>query len=245
MSSAVIVGASSGVGRALTERLAQSGFDLMIVARDARDLEATANDVRLRFGIECHFLVADIARLDWNVTTFVSDCVNRLGEIDCLLVPAGGVSPDDLGSNPDVLYELASSNYIGPARLAAAFGRAMAERGKGALVLFSSIAAAAPRRRNAAYSAAKAALETYASALRHDLEPKGVRVLLVALGYVDTRQTFGMRLRFPIARPEAVARYVVRAMSGRGGKHYYPWFWWWITAILRVLPWRVYSRLSI
>lgn len=244
MSSAVVVGASSGVGRALAERLATEGFDLVLVARDSRDLEATASDLRLRFGHRCSFVVADISRVDWSVTAFLAECLSRLGPIDCLMVPAGGVSPDDLGANPDVINGVSLGNFVGPARLAAAFGRAMAERGRGSVVLFSSIAAAAPRRRNAAYSAAKAALETYAKALRHALESKGVQVLVIALGYVDTRQSYGMRLLFPIARPDAVAGFVVRAARGRGGKRYYPWFWWWITTLLRVLPWRVYSRLS-
>jgi short-subunit dehydrogenase len=244
VSSAVIVGASSGVGRALAERLAGDGFDLVLVAREATDLEATASDLRLRFGKQCAFIVADIARVDFCATEFLNDCVGLLGQIDCLLVPAGGVWQDDIGANPDVIAGVLLANYLGPARLAAAFGRAMAERGSGSIVLFSSIAAAAPRRRNAAYSAAKAALETYAKALRHELEPKGVRVLVIALGYVDTAQSYGLELRFPVARPEAVAGFVTRAAKSRAGKHYYPWFWWWITTLLRFLPWRIYSRLS-
>jgi short-subunit dehydrogenase len=120
----------------------------------------------------------------------------------------------------------------------------MAERGRGSLVLFSSIAAAAPRRRNAAYSAAKAALEVYAKALRHELEPRGVKVLVIALGYVDTRQSYGMRLLFPIARPESVAEYVAGAAQHSAGKRHFPWFWFWITALLRLLPWSIYRRLS-
>jgi NAD(P)-dependent dehydrogenase (short-subunit alcohol dehydrogenase family) len=122
----------------------------------------------------------------------------------------------------------------------------MAVQGAGSIVLFSSIAAVAARTKNLAYSAAKAALETYAVGLRHALADRGVEVLVLALGYVDTSQTFGQRLLFPVAHAEEVAEQVMKRLRGArlsGGKHYFPWFWWWITTCIRGLPWFVYRRL--
>jgi hypothetical protein len=67
----------------------------------------------------------------------------------------------------------------------------------------------------------------------------------VALGYVDTPQTFGHRLLFPKERPEAVADHVVKRLTRRrDGKGYFPRFWWLITACLRLLPWFLYRRLQ-
>lgn len=243
MSSAVVIGASSGVGRALAERLARAGFDLVLVARDARDLAPMVSDFVIRFGCRCSFVVADIGNADWDAVEFSNHCARRLGQVDLLMIPAGGASAEDLGAAPEVISGVVASNFLGPARAAAAFGRGMADRGRGAIVLFSSIAAAAPRRRNSAYSAAKAALEVYARALRHELEPRGVHVSVIALGYVATSQSYGMRLMFPVAEPAAVAEYAIRVAQG-GGKHYYPWFWYWVVLLLRMLPWRVYLRLA-
>jgi short-subunit dehydrogenase len=240
----VIVGASSGVGRALATALARAGFDLVVVARDERDLEATAADVRLRYGIACSSLVQDIAAVDWDAQGLVDACATKLGRVDCVLVPAGAVSEEDHGANPAVVFPMMATNYIGPARIAAAFGRHMTTTGGGSIILFSSIAAAAPRQKNAAYSAAKAALETYAKALRTHLAPRGVRVLVVSLGYVDTALSFGLRLRFPVASPAAVAAYVVKTGLRASGKRHFPAFWWWVTMVLRHLPWFVYRRLS-
>jgi len=244
MSSAVIVGASSGVGRSLATALAGAGFNLVVVARDERDLEATAADVRLRYGIACSHVVQDIGAVDWDAQGLVDTCAAKVGRVDCVLVPAGAVSEDDYGTNPAVVLPMMATNYLGPARIAAAFGRHMTTSGGGSIVLFSSIAAAAPRQKNAAYSAAKAALETYAKALRTYLEPRGVRVLVMSLGYVDTAQTFGLPLRFPVATPAAVAAYVVKICLRASGKRHFPAFWWWITMVLRHLPWFVYRRLS-
>src|SRR5262245_61732928 len=90
VSSAVVVGASSGVGRAMAERLAERGSNLVIVARDALDLEATAADLRLRCGVGCHAVAQDIASPDWDVEALVKLCGSKLGKVDRVLVPAGG-----------------------------------------------------------------------------------------------------------------------------------------------------------
>jgi short-subunit dehydrogenase len=247
MSGAVVVGASTGVGRALASALAQRGRSLVIVSRNAVELEAVAGDLRQRFGVGCWPVAQDIGRADWDVAAFVAECTRLLGEPELVLIPAGGVAPGDVGPNPDAVRPVLETNYVGPARLAAAFGQRMAERGAGVIVLFSSIAAVAPRTRNAAYSASKAALETYAKGLRHALQPRGVEVLVLALGYVDTRQSAGQRLLFPKVRPEAAAERVLKWVEARrikGGRRYYPRFWWWVTTCLRLLPWPVYRRLQ-
>jgi short-subunit dehydrogenase len=247
MSSAVVVGASSGVGRALVPVLAAAGQRLVITARDAVDLEASAADAGIRHGVACTPLPEDIARPDFTADAFAERCFGELGAVDSLLVTAGGAVSDDSGPNEDAIEAVHRMNYVGPARLAAAFAKRMAVQGSGTIVLFSSIAAAAPRTKNVAYSAAKAALETYARGLRHALSSSGVEVLVVVLGYVDTPQTFGQALRFPVASPESVARAVLRRLGRgrrRGGRMHYPGFWWYVTTALRLTPWWVYRRLS-
>jgi NAD(P)-dependent dehydrogenase (short-subunit alcohol dehydrogenase family) len=244
--SAVIVGASSGVGRALCRRLARERVDLVIASRDVRDLDPTCSDLELRYGIRCRSLAVDIAAPDFDAAALLDGCEERIGRIDTLLVPAGGAVDSDQGPNAEALDAVVGPNFTGPAKLAATFGGRFAERGGGAVVLFSSIAAVAPRTQNPAYSAAKAALETYARGLGHALWRNGVGIWVVALGYVDTPQTFGLRLLFPKKSPDAVADYVVKQLIQKpewSGKRYYPGFWWWVTACLRLLPWFLYRRL--
>ena len=242
MSSALVVGGSSGVGRALARALAQGGSDLVIVAREPRDLEPTAADIALRHGVRCFAVATDIADPALDAEAFAERCCALVGEIERVYIPAGGVNDDDVGPNPALVAPLVLTNYVGPARLAAAFARRMVERGRGEIVLFSSIAAGAPRTNNVAYAAAKAALEVYALGLRHFAEPRGVSVTVYALGYVDTPQSFGRKLLLPIAGPAQAAAFMVRA--ARPGKHYYPRFWWWVLLVLKSLPWAIYRRLS-
>jgi short-subunit dehydrogenase len=218
----------------------------VIASRDVRDLDPTCSDLELRYGIRCRSLAADIAAPDFDATAFLEGSEQRIGRVDTLLVPAGGAVDTDQSANPDVVDAVVGPNFTGPAKLAAAFGRRFGEQGGGSIVLFSSIAAAAPRAKNPVYSAAKSALETYARGLRHALWQQRVGVWVIALGYVDTPQTFGTSLLFPKMSPEAVADHVVSGLlrkPRRSGKRYFPRFWWWVTACLRLLPWFVYRRL--
>jgi decaprenylphospho-beta-D-erythro-pentofuranosid-2-ulose 2-reductase len=241
---AVIVGASSGVGRALARRLAAAGHDLVIAGRDQAELEVTAADIVFRHGRRCEVLCADIADPAWDAEAFVAACLDRLeGRVDHLFIPAGGARDDDRGPNPAVVAEVTALNFVGPGRLGAAFARVMQSAGGGAIVFFSSIAAAAPRSENSAYSAAKAALDVYAAALRHALDGQGVRIISVTLGYVDTPQSFGMKLPLPVASPESVAERVLELSRGPGGSYHLPRFWWLVTTTLRALPRPVYRRL--
>lgn len=245
VSSAVVVGATSGVGRALSRRLAEAGHDLVIVGRDRAELDTTVIDIELRYSRRCRAYCQDIQDPAWDVSAFAAECAAFLGdEIDAVFLPAGGAREDDVGPNPDIVAQVAALNYVGPARIGAAFGRIMQTTGNGAIVFFSSIAAAAPRTKNSAYSAAKAALEAYAKALRHALSPRGVRVITAILGYVDTPQSYGMRLALPVASPEAVAERLLQLSRGPAGCYHLPKFWWLITTTLRALPWPLYRHLS-
>jgi NAD(P)-dependent dehydrogenase (short-subunit alcohol dehydrogenase family) len=244
VSNAVVVGATSGVGRALARRLAAAGQNLVLAGRDSGELDVIVTDLRFRHPGQYQAIPTDIADPEWDASAFARDCVAKLGApIDTVFIPAGGARDDDVGPNPDVVGPIAALNYVGPARLGAAFGRAMQATGKGTLVFISSISAAAPRAENAAYSAAKTALESYAVALRHSLEPHGVVVITVVLGYVDTPQSFGMQLRLPVASPEVVAERLLKLSRGPGGLYHLPRFWQLVTTTLRALPWPIYRKL--
>lgn len=242
MRDAVVIGASSGVGRALADALASQGSDLVLVARNAEDLEPTAADLRVRYRVHCRAVAADIGTPDWSATDFASFCLDELGALDIVYITAGAVFPPDDPLDPADLASVTSTNFLGPARVAAAFADVMFWRRRGAIVLVSSIAAAAPRGLNAAYSASKQALESFARSLRFRLQGSGVSVGVLVLGYADTALAHGLPLRLPMVRPSAVARYLVRRGAFEGRTHY-PRFWAPTTLVLRHLPWFIYRRM--
>ena len=242
---AVIVGASSGVGRALAETLAREGYDLLLSARDRRDLEVLAADLRLRDRIGVHVHTIDLSEPELATAAFIDTCVRELGRVDAIFLTAGMIHSRDHGpGEADTISSLIWVNYANMIQLIAGFARRFQEQAGGDIVTFSSIAAAAPRGRNVVYSSAKAGLETYCRGLRHHLDGTGVTLQTYALGYVDTAMSYGQKLLFPVASPAKVADYVVRNLGRDRGRVYFPRFWLPIVLVLRHLPWSLYKRLS-
>jgi short-subunit dehydrogenase len=245
MAGAVVVGASAGVGRALSAELGRRGYDLVVSARHAEDLEALAADLRLRHRVAVTPRPLDLCGPPEDLDRYVDECFALLGEVAAVLVTAGAVAENDDGlAPPGVTAALVKTNFLGVATLAGAFVERLEAQGRGTIVMFSSIAAAAPRGRNVVYGAAKAALEHYGRSLQHRLAGGRVRVQIYALGYVDTAMTAGRRLLLPPADPGHVAATVVDRLDRDRRFTYLPRYWRAVVFVLRRLPWPVYRRLS-
>jgi decaprenylphospho-beta-D-erythro-pentofuranosid-2-ulose 2-reductase len=242
---AVVIGASSGVGRALAHALANAGYDLVLAARSVRDLEAVASDVEARHDVRALPLPLDIVGDDSELDAWLEGCRAALPSIAVVLIPAGIVDDDDDGVTDWKLTDgLIATNFTAVVKLASAFLGQFEARQRGTLVLFSSIATAAPRRRNVAYTAAKSALESYARSLQHRYAESEIRVQVYVLGYVDTAMTRGRRLLFPVVSPSRVADSVVDGLQQSHRLRYVPRFWASVVFVLRRLPWSVYRRLE-
>jgi len=239
----VVIGASSGVGRAIAENLARRGDDLVLVARDVRDLECLARHLTLTCGISAHAEPLDL-RGETDAAALVERWAALTGRLDALLVPAGCI--EELQSElpaDDVIETTVRVNYLSLVKIVTAGARWFESRNHGVIVGFSSIAAAVPRSRNMIYASAKAGWETYLRSLRHYFANRNVIVQVYALGYVDTAMSFGQPMLLPPASPQAVAARVVRTMGRDIGFVFYPRYWYFITGVLRNLPWFVFRRL--
>jgi decaprenylphospho-beta-D-erythro-pentofuranosid-2-ulose 2-reductase len=241
---AVVVGASAGVGRALCEDLARRGYDLVIGSRHPDDLDALAADLALRYAVTVTPRSIDLCGPANAVERYVDECFETLGEVDAVLVSAGAIDgADDGTAPPSVTTTLVQTNFLGVVTLVGAFVEHLERHGSGTIVLFSSIAAAAPRGHNVVYGAAKAALEHYGRSLQHRLAGGNVWVQIYALGYVDTAMAAGRRLLLPPADPHRIARTVVGGLHDDRRFTYLPRYWRPILFGLRHLPWVIYRRL--
>ncbi|HEV8240579.1 MAG TPA: SDR family NAD(P)-dependent oxidoreductase [Thermoanaerobaculia bacterium] len=241
---AVVVGASAGLGRALAVELARSGRPLLLVASDRRDLDALAGDLSLRFGVAAKVLALDAADAD-ALAAGLRAAAAELPPVEALLLPIGTVDDGDTPLlEPARARRLIDVNFTAPAAAVRELLPGMLERHRGAVVGFGSVAAARGRSRNAVYAAAKRALASYFESLRHLAEPAGVAVAFYVLGYLDTRLAFGRRLLLPKGAPTAVARRVVRRLGRDRGVGYLPRFWYPLVLALKALPHAVYGRLD-
>jgi short-subunit dehydrogenase len=242
---AVIIGATRGVGRALVDAFARENFDLVIAARDAHAVHAVASDASARHDVRVTPLPLDLCGGDDALDGWYRACSVAAPDPDVVLFPAGVVDDADDGFAPWATVDaIMATNLVSVMKLASRFLSTFEARGRGTVVLFSSIAAAAPRGRNVAYAAAKAGLERYATSMNHRFAQRDVFVQVYALGYVDTPSSAGRRVRFvPAASPARVAHEVVRNVHRRRRLVYFPKMWRPVVRTLGLLPWSVYKRL--
>jgi short-subunit dehydrogenase len=209
---AVVTGASSGIGRALACRLAEAGLNLVLVARDRPRLEAQAASLRASHGVQVQVLAVDLARDDH------LDAIRRVTDpLDVgLLVASAGFGSSGPFLESDIASETEMLMVNGRAVLQAChhFGRRFRERGRGGLVLLSSIAAFQGMPYAAHYAATKAYVQSLAEGLQVELQGDGIAVLAAAPG--PTHSGFAARagMRMGAAMdPEALAQPILAALG--------------------------------
>ncbi len=183
MSTALVTGASAGIGRAFAERLAREGNDLVLVARDRARLEELATELRRRHGVAVEVLVADLSDREatGRVCARVADGVRP---VDLLVNNAGfGLKRSFLDN--DLAAEEAGLDVMVRAVLLTchAAGRAMRERGRGAILNVSSVASFIA---NGTYSAEKAFVTVFTEGLASELAGTGVTATVLCPGFTRT-----------------------------------------------------------
>jgi len=182
---AVITGASSGIGALYADRLARRGYDLILVARNRERLDALA----ARLESETLAMVETVAA-DLNDPADLRG-VERLLRTDssiCMLVNNAGMGlyAPTLESDIDVMERMISLNVTALTRLAQAAAQSFVERGDGTLINISSAVALMPEILNGVYSGTKAFVLAYSQSLRQELKDTGVRVQVVLPGATAT-----------------------------------------------------------
>ena len=183
MSTALVTGASAGLGRAFAERLAREGTDLVLVARDLARLEELARGLRQRHGVAVEVLVADLS--DRAATGRVCDRLeDDLRPVD-LLVNNAGLGYRHSFLDNDIAQEEAGLDVMVRAVLLTshAAGRAMRERGHGAILNVSSVASFIA---NGTYSAEKAFVTVFTEGLASELTGTGVTATVLCPGFTRT-----------------------------------------------------------
>lgn len=240
----IVIGASAGVGRAIATELAKRGKDVVLVASSQEDLNATASDLALRFNVQASTLVLDLGQ-ELNAEEFRRQCLEISQDIDGFIFTAGHASDADSGFlDESEITQIVNVNFRALLSICNSFLPYFKEKNHGTIIAFSSIAAARGRKNNILYGAMKRALEAYFEGLRHLYSAGKVRFQVYGLGYVETQMTFGRKLLFPIARPEAVARVVCDNLKKDFGFKYYPGFWRGIIFVIRNLPWFIFKKLN-
>ena len=240
-----IVGASSRIAQALVRHYASQGASVAAVARDLEEAERVAADARVRFGVRAVAYAVDATETATHAA-LIAQIEADLGPLDVGVVAVGEMGDQaESVSDPEAARRVMDVNYVGAASLSEAFVSAMAARGHGAVVGLSSVAGERGRQSNYVYGSAKGAYTLYLDGLRARAFKLGVRVVTVKLGFIDTRMTFGLKTKIPIASPDAAALAIASAAERGTESLYYPPFWAPVMAVIRTIPAGVFKRLSL
>lgn len=188
-----VTGASGGIGAAIVRRLAEGGARLVLQARSAAGLEALGEELRVR-NTEFEIVTGSVTD-PVTVQQSIRTAIERWGRLDGL-VACAGVSPifkpaESIGLSE--WREVMETNVTGTFLTATEAGRAMLEQGRGSIVIVSSVHGTVAGARLAAYSTSKGAVNMLAKSLAAEWASRGVRVNVVAPGYVETDMTSSLR----------------------------------------------------
>ena len=240
---ALIVGATSDIGRAIARRLAADGYALQLAGRDLARLEDEAADIRSRWGASVTTQHCDVLETDGG--SALLEPLNPLPDVAICVV--GLLGAQDRSERDGAAAErVMRTNYVGPALLLGALAERFTKRGSGILVGVSSVAGDRGRAANYVYGSAKAGFTAFLSGLRNRLARSGVHVLTVKPGFVRTRMTAGMDLPALLtATPDEVAAAVAGALRARRDVVYVRRIWRLIMLVVRAVPERVFKRMKM
>lgn len=243
MSRVLILGATSGMARAVAAEFARRKRGLLLGARDVKEAETIASDLALRHGVPAAAFRIDALAFDTHAQVLKPYLDDQLEGAVVFFGYLGDqpTSQADFGEARRVL----DTNLTACVSVCNLLASHFESRRAGFVCVVSSVAGDRGRQSNYTYGAAKAGLSAYLQGLRNRLFRSGVSVTTVKPGFVDTKMTYGKPGMFLVAKPEAVARGIVSAIAKKRDVVYLPWFWRWIMFIIRSVPEPVFKRMKL
>lgn len=246
MRNILIIGATSAIAEATARRFAAFGARFYLVGRNVEKLANIARDLEIRSGQTVHSEILDFDQLEQH-PALLERATQALEGIDLALI-AHGTLPDQAACQQSVKTTLAAiqTNALSVISLATELANIFETRGRGILVVIGSVAGDRGRQSNYVYGAAKGMVALFLQGLRNRLSGKGIQVITVKPGFVDTPMTAAFEKKGLLwAQPDQIAKGIVAAVERRRDVVYLPGFWRWIMLVIRHIPESVFKRLKL
>ncbi|MEM7604856.1 MAG: SDR family NAD(P)-dependent oxidoreductase [Myxococcota bacterium] len=237
------LGATSGMGRALSRAMASRGDRLFLLGRSEETLREAAKDLEVRGAAGAvSWALCDLAKAE-GFEVALDKAEDALGQIDTVVVTAGAFATQDaLEADPVAAERVLTTNFSGTVLFCEAARKRMS-RG-GTLCVFSSVAGERGRKPVVLYGASKAGLTRYLEGLDHRYRQSGLRVVTVKPGFVRTEMTEGLSPPPFAGEPKDVAARVLRAIDRGTPVVYAPAPWAAVMTVIRWLPRAVMRRVK-
>jgi decaprenylphospho-beta-D-erythro-pentofuranosid-2-ulose 2-reductase len=243
---AIVVGASSGIGADIARQLSKQGCRVALVSRRETELKQLAAEIEQFTGRDMtRVYVHDVTCYEAVPALFQQIC-RDLGGLDVIFYTAG-VMPRIYSNEYDFEKDrlTVAVNLLGAIAWLNEAAQRFAAANSGTIVGISSPSADRGRRGFPVYGATKAALDNYLESLRNRLAAHRVKVVTIKPGPVDTPMTKGMDKLPMLISSEAAAKQIVRAAAAGKQLAYIPWQWRPIMFIIRNIPSFLFKKLKI
>jgi short-subunit dehydrogenase len=240
---ALLLGATSDVARALALQLAARKYGLYLAGRNKEALDRMAKDIAIKFNIQPVVLPFD-------AEDFASHraFVEQLQPFPHLSIAVFGyLGHHDIAvKNNEEMLRILNVNFVGAASIFNLLAAQYEMQKDGCMVGISSVAGDRGRQSNYYYGSAKAGFTAFLSGLRNRLQTSGVHVLTAKPGFIATRMTEGLDLPAPLtARPEQVARDILKGVDRKKNVVYTLWMWRYIMLIIKSIPEGIFKKLKL
>lgn len=243
MRTVLILGATSTIAWETAKRLASKRMNLILTGRNVEALELLKRDLEARHDVHINVMYLDALDYDHHEMFFSE--VTAAYDLDGVMLMYG-----ELGDQKEAetsftkarhMIDVNYTSAVSMLNLAATY---FEKKRRGFIVAVSSVAGDHGRKSNYIYGSTKAGLSTYMEGLRNRLHKAGVQVLTIKPGLVATKMTQGTanensRL---LARPQKVAKAIVKHTAKRRNVVYTPGFWLVIMLVVKLMPERLFKR---
>lgn len=244
-STAIVIGASSGIGEALARQLAAAGRKVALLARRRSELDKIATDINKTHAGRARAYEHDVRDRD-AVDPLWDRIEQDLGPVGDIYYATGvmpAVAADEFDTGKDQLQ--VEVNALGCMAWGNAAARRFQQRGSGRIVGISSVAQDRGRTGKPAYGASKAAMDHHLEALRNRLWRKGVQVTTIRPGFVETPMTAGVQGMFWLISADQAATAILGAVRKRKTIAYVPARWRGMMFVVRNIPSFVFRKLNV
>lgn len=239
----LLLGGRSDIGLACAHEFAANGFDVILAARCADDLDPTVSDFEIRHGVRAYRVEFDAAAIETHGDFYAS----LPARPDVVLYAIGSLGDQKVSEKDWAEAEkVISSNYTGAVSILSMIANDFEKRNEGTIIGISSVAGERGRMSNYIYGSAKAGFTAFLAGLRHRLAKTNVNVMTVKPGFVATKMTAEMPLPKPLtATPQRVAKAVYKAYLSRKKTIYTLGVWRPIMFVIRSVPESIFIKTKL
>lgn len=245
MRTILVAGATSAIAEATCRFFALEGDRLYLVARHEGALRVIADDLIMRGAKQVEYEVFDLTTVE-DHKGLIERAEKVLGGLDTLFVAHGSLPVQtECERSFSLTSDVFMTNALSVISLSTHIANYFERKKTGTILVISSVAGDRGRKSNYIYGSAKGAVTLFLQGLRNRLHSKGVKVITILPGFVDTPMTASYKKGLLWSSPETIAKGIMHAIKLNKNVVYLPGFWRLIMVVLKHIPEFVFKKLNI